>query len=130
MIQWSSEADFFRVSSPQVSLSISKKSFWSVMYFLSSGSFKMAKNRKKRVNCGHSELIFEWNRPFLNMKFFRKIRKKQGFLNIKSVFHLYYYVFYKKLNTVKKGIFCIIFGWSTKAFRLKFSGMVVLNSVL
>ena len=98
MILCSSVAQIFRVSSPQVSLSISKKSFWSVMYFLSSGSFKMAKNRKKRVNCGHSELIFEWTRPFLDTKFCKDIRKRQGFSKKSSVFPLYIYVFYKKLK--------------------------------
>ena len=112
MILCSSVAQIFRVSSPQVSLSISKKSFWSVMYFLSSGSFKMAKNRKKRVNCGHSELIFEWTRPFLDMKFGREIRKRQGFPKMTSVFQLNIYVFYKILKTVKNSIFCIIFEWS------------------
>ena len=103
--------------------------FW-LLDFLSTGSFKMVKNCKKSVNQSRWGLILEWIRPFPSMKFCREIRKNQVYPNIKSVFHLYYYVFYKKIKTVKKGIFCIIFGWSTKAFRLKFSGMVVLNSVL
>ena len=79
------------------------------MYFLSGGSFKMVKNRKKRVNRGHSELIFEWTRPFLDMKLGREIRKNQGFPFLESVFHLYFYFFYKKLKTMKNSIFCIIF---------------------
>ena len=112
MIHWTSEADFFRVSSPQVSLSIFKKSFCSHMYFLSGGSFKMVKNRKKRVNRGHSEPIFEWTRPSLDLKFGGEIRKRQGFSKMTSVFHLYFSVFYKKLITVKKSIFFIIFEWS------------------
>ena len=112
MILCSSVAQIFRVSSPQVSLSISKKSFQSVMYFLSCGSFKMVKNRKKRVNRGQSDLNFEWTGPFLDMKFCREIRKRQGFSKKSSVFHLYLPVFYKKLKTVKKSIFCIIFEWS------------------
>ena len=109
MILCSSVAQIFRVSSPQVSLSVSKKSFWSVMYFLSGGSFKMVKNRKKRVNRGHSEVIFEGTRPFLDLKFGPEIRKRQGFLKMTSIFHLYFSVFYKKLITVKKSIFFIIF---------------------
>ena len=112
MILCSSVAQIFRVSSPQVSLSISKKSFQSVMYFLSCGSFKMVKNRKKRVNRGQSDLNFEWTGPFLDMKFCREIRKRQGFSKKSSVFHLYLPVFYKKLKTVKKSIFFIIFEWS------------------
>ena len=82
------------------------------MYFLSGGSFKMVKNRKKRVNRGHSEVIFEGTRPFLHLKFGPEIRKRQGFSKMTSVFHLYFSVFYKKLITVKKSIFFIIFEWS------------------
>ena len=44
MIHWSSGAQIFRVSSPEVSLSMSKKSISSQVYFPSNGSFKMAKN--------------------------------------------------------------------------------------
>ena len=47
MIHLSSGAKIFGVSSPQVSLSVSKNSFWSHLYFLSIGSFKMVKNHKK-----------------------------------------------------------------------------------
>ena len=57
---------------------------------------------QKRVNRGHSELIFEWTRAFLDMKFGREIRKRQGFSKMTSVFHLYLPVFYKKIKTVKK----------------------------
>ena len=130
MILLSSGAKIFRVSSPQVSLSVSKKSFWSHMYFLSCGSFKMLKNRKKRVNRSQSDLNFEWTGLSLNMKFCREIRKRQGFSKKSSVFHLYFYIFYKKIKTVKNSIFCIIFEWSTKAFRLIFSGMIVPKSAL
>ena len=112
MIHCSSGAEIFRVNSPQVSLSVSKKSFCSHMYFLSGGSFKMVKNRKKRVNRGHSELIFEWTGPFLDLKICKEIRKSQGFSKKSSVFHLYFYVFYKKIITVEKCIFCIIIEWS------------------
>ena len=49
------------------------------MYFLSGGSFKMVKNRKKRVNHGHSEVIFEWTEPSLDLKICKEIRKSQGF---------------------------------------------------
>ena len=45
-------------------------------------------------------------------KFEREIRKRQGFSKMTSVFHLYFSVFYKKLITVKKSIFFIIFEWS------------------
>ena len=82
------------------------------MYFLSGGSFKMAKNRKKRVNRGHSEVIFEWTGPSLDLKICKGIRKSQGFSKKSSVFHLYFYVFYKKIITVEKCIFCIIIEWS------------------
>ena len=112
MILCSSVAQIFRVSSPQVSLSVFKKSFWSDKNFLSCGSFKMVKNRKKRVNQGHSELIFEWTRPSLDLKFGGEIRKRQGFSKMTSVFYFYFSVFYKKLITVKKSIFFIIFEWS------------------
>ena len=112
MILCSSVAQIFRVSSPQVSLSVFKKSFWSVMYFLSGGSFKMVKNRKKRVNRGHSEVIFEWTGPSLDLKICKEIRKSQGFSKKSSLFYLYFYVFYKKIITVEKCIFCIIIEWS------------------
>ena len=82
------------------------------MYFLSDGSFKMVKNCKKRVNRGQSDLIFEWTGPFLDIKCCREIRKRQGFPKMTSVFHLYLSVFYKKLKTVEKSIFSIIFEWS------------------
>ena len=68
-------------------------------------SAKMAENCKKRVNRSRSRLIFEWTRPFLDMKFCKEIRKRQGFPNLTSVFHLYFYVFYKKLKTVKNSDF-------------------------
>ena len=72
----------------------------------------MVKNSIKHVNCGHSEPIFEWTRPFLDMKFCRENRNRQGFSKISSVFHLYLPVFYKKIKTVEKSIFCLIFEWS------------------
>ena len=45
----SSEAEILRVDCPQVSLSISRKSFCSDMYFSRYGSFNMAIKRKNRV---------------------------------------------------------------------------------
>ena len=58
MNHWSSVADISRVSSPQVSRSISKKSISSDLYFLSSGSFNMATKRKNRVNHASMLLCF------------------------------------------------------------------------
>ena len=76
MIHWSSVAQIFRVSSPQVSLSVSKKSFWSAFYFLSSGSFNMVKNRKKRVNQLHSQSYISRSRFFPDMRFSQGVQKR------------------------------------------------------
>ena len=78
MIQWSPGADFFRVSSPQVSLSVSKKSFWSHMYFLSIGSFKMVKNRKKTRQSGSIRGHFWMNQTFPRHEILQGDQKKTG----------------------------------------------------
>ena len=76
VIYSSSVADFFRISSPQVPLSVSKKSFWSDFYFLSGGSFNMAKNRKKRVNQLHSGSSNSRSRFFPDMRFSQGVQKR------------------------------------------------------
>ena len=76
VIYSSSVADFFRISSPQVHLSVSKKSFWSDFYFLNSGSFNMAKNRKKRVNHLHSGSSISRSRFFPDMRFSQGFQKR------------------------------------------------------
>ena len=74
MNRWSSVAEILRVDSPQVSLSISKKSFCSEKYFLSYGSFNMAKKRKNRVNRGRSGLIISWTGILQDMRFSQALR--------------------------------------------------------
>ena len=76
MNHWSSVAEILRVDSPQVSLSISKKSFCSEKYFLSYGSFNMAKKRKNRVNRGRSGLIISWTKTFPDMRFSQGDQKR------------------------------------------------------
>ena len=72
----SSVAHISRVSSPQVSLSISKISISSDLYFLSSGSFNMATKRKNRVNQGHSGLIISWTGFLPDMRFSQGVQKR------------------------------------------------------
>ena len=69
-------AHFSRDCSPQLCLSESQRSFWSDKYFSSEGSFKMLKNRKKRVNLGHSWLIIWRTGFFPDMRFSQGIQKR------------------------------------------------------
>ena len=95
-------AQIFRVGSPQVSLSVWKISFLSDLYFLSCGSFKMVKNRKKRVNCGHSELIFWMNRTFPRHEILQGDQKKTGLSKNDISFSIVCLRFLQKIKNPKK----------------------------
>ena len=102
MIHLSSGAKIFRVSSPQVSLSVSKKSFWSHMYFLSIGSFKMVKNRKKTRQAGSIRPHFWMNRTFSRHEILQGDQKKTGLSKNDISFSIVCLRFLQKIKNPKK----------------------------
>jgi len=104
MIHSSSGADFFRVSSPQVSLSVSKKSFCSHMYFLSIGSFNMAKNS---INLPYFWMIHTFPRP----EILQGDQKKTGLSKYGISFSFVCLGFLPKIKKCQKHVF-VIFEWS------------------
>ena len=99
LIAWSTEALWLKFSGLVVLkylFQYPKNHFGHTCTFWVSVHSKWSKIAKKRVNRGRSGVIFEWTRPFRDMKFCREIRKRQGFPKMTSVFRLYVYVFYKK----------------------------------
>ena len=127
MKYWSSDDEIFRVSSPQVSLSVSKKPFCSHMYFLSIGSFKMVKNRKKRVNQLHSRSSISRSRFFPDMRFSQGVQKRTQ-LSEKHTFRVTFMSqFSSKFdNVLKIARFCTY--WMIRIFPGK-SGRVTLFSL-
>ena len=112
MNHWSSVADFFRVSSPQVSLSTSKRPSWSDMYFLSSGSFNMIQNRKNYVNQGRSRLIISWTKLFPDMRFSQGVQKRAQVSEYQIIFSYEFLHFLQKIKNCQKCHVFVIIEWS------------------
>ena len=113
MIHWSSGAQIFRVSSPEVSLSISNKSISSQVYFPSNGSFNMAKN------C-NIWAYFWMIQTFPRPKILHRDQKKSQLSKYQTSFSL---VFLRFLQKIKIHFFHY---WMIQIFRGK-SGRVTVH---